>query len=62
MERPAERRVPRRLIELHATPDPLGVRASCPAGGIRAAELFADEHGEATVFVATATAAARGRT
>jgi DNA-binding transcriptional MerR regulator len=43
------------LGELHATLDALGVRASGPAGGIYAGELFADEHGEATVFIPTAT-------
>jgi effector-binding domain-containing protein len=43
------------LGELHATLDALGVRASGPAGGIYAGELFADERGEATVFVPTAT-------
>jgi DNA-binding transcriptional MerR regulator len=42
------------LGELHATLDALGARASGPAGGIFAGELFADEHGEATVFVPTA--------
>ncbi|HEY1821055.1 MAG TPA: MerR family transcriptional regulator [Trebonia sp.] len=42
------------LGELHATLDALGVRASGPAGGIYAGELFADERGEATVFVPTA--------
>jgi effector-binding domain-containing protein len=31
------------------------VRASGPAGGIFAGELFTDERGEATVFVPTAT-------
>ena len=43
------------LGELHATLDALGVRASGPAGGTFARELFADERGEATVFVPTAT-------
>ena len=43
------------LGELHAMLDALGVRASGPAGGIYAGELFADERGEATVFVPTAT-------
>ena len=41
------------LGELHATLDALGVRASGPAGGTYAGELFADEHGEATVFIPT---------
>jgi DNA-binding transcriptional MerR regulator len=41
------------LGELHATLDALGVHASGPAGGIYAGELFADEHGEATVFIPT---------
>ena len=43
------------LGELHATLDALGVRPSGPAGGTYAGELFADERGEATVFVPTAT-------
>ena len=43
------------LGELHATLEARGVRASGPAGGIYAGELFADERGEATVFVPTAT-------
>jgi DNA-binding transcriptional MerR regulator len=43
------------LGELHATLDALGVRPSGPAGGIYAGELFADERGEATVFIPTAT-------
>ena len=43
------------LGELHATLDARGVRASGPAGGIFAGELFTDERGEATVFVPTAT-------
>jgi len=43
------------LGELHATLDALGVRASGPTGGIYAGELFADERGEASVFVPTAT-------
>jgi DNA-binding transcriptional MerR regulator/effector-binding domain-containing protein len=42
------------LGELHATLDARGVLASGPAGGIYAAELFADERGEATVFLPTA--------
>ena len=43
------------LGELHAMLDARGVRPSGPAGGIYAGELFADERGEATVFVPTAT-------
>jgi DNA-binding transcriptional MerR regulator len=43
------------LGELHATLEALGVPASGPAGGIYAGELFADEHGEVTVFIQTAT-------
>jgi DNA-binding transcriptional MerR regulator len=43
------------LGELHATLDALGVRASGPAGGIYAGELFAHGRGEATVFGPTAT-------
>ena len=43
------------LGELHATLDARGMRASGPAGGIFAGELFTDERGEATVFVPTAT-------
>jgi DNA-binding transcriptional MerR regulator len=43
------------LGELHATLDALGVRPSGPAGGIYAGELFADERGQATVFIPTAT-------
>jgi DNA-binding transcriptional MerR regulator len=43
------------LGELHATLEALGVPASGPAGGIFAGELFADERGEATVFIPTAT-------
>jgi DNA-binding transcriptional MerR regulator len=42
------------LGELRATLDARGVRASGPAGGIYATELFADERGEATVFLPTA--------
>jgi DNA-binding transcriptional MerR regulator/effector-binding domain-containing protein len=42
------------LGELHATLDARGVPASGPAGGIYATELFADERGEATVFLPTA--------
>jgi DNA-binding transcriptional MerR regulator/effector-binding domain-containing protein len=42
------------LGELHATLEARGVPASGPAGGIYAAELFADERGEATVFLPTA--------
>ena len=43
------------LGELNAMLDARGVRPSGPAGGIYAGELFADERGEATVFVPTAT-------
>jgi len=43
------------LGELHAMLDARGVRPPGPAGGIYAGELFADERGEATVFVPTAT-------
>lgn len=43
------------LGELHATLDARGIPASGPAGGIYASELFADERGQATVFVPTAT-------
>jgi effector-binding domain-containing protein len=43
------------LGELYATLDALGMPASGPAGGIYASELFADERGQATVFVPTAT-------
>jgi DNA-binding transcriptional MerR regulator len=43
------------LGELHATLDARGIRPSGPAGGIYAGELFADERGEATVFVPTVT-------
>ena len=43
------------LGELHAVLDARGIRAVGPAGGIYAGELFADERGEATVFVPTAT-------
>jgi DNA-binding transcriptional MerR regulator len=43
------------LGELHATLDARGVRPSGPAGGTFAGELFADEHGHATVFIPTAT-------
>jgi DNA-binding transcriptional MerR regulator len=43
------------LGELHATLEGLGVPASGPAGGVFAGELFADERGEATVFIPTAT-------
>ena len=43
------------LGELHATLDARGVRPSGPAGGIFAGELWADERGEATLFVPTAT-------
>lgn len=43
------------LGELHATLDARGMRPTGPAGGLFAGELFADERGEATVFVPTAT-------
>jgi DNA-binding transcriptional MerR regulator len=43
------------LGELHATLDARGVRASGPAGGIYAGELFTDERGQSTVFVPTPT-------
>jgi len=43
------------LGELHATLDALGVRASGPAGGTYAGELFTDERGQATVFIPTPT-------
>jgi len=43
------------LGELHATLDARGVRPSGPTGGTFAGELFADERGQATVFVPTAT-------
>lgn len=42
------------LGELHATLDARGMRPSGPSGGIYAGELFADERGQATVFVPTA--------
>lgn len=42
------------LGELYASLDARGVAASGPAGGIYATELFAEERGEATVFVPTA--------
>ena len=42
------------LGELYATLDARGVAASGPAGGIYATALFAEERGEATVFVPTA--------
>jgi DNA-binding transcriptional MerR regulator len=41
------------LGELHATLEARGVRASGPAGGLFAGELFADECGQATVFIPT---------
>src|SRR5262249_8184248 len=41
------------LGELHATLEAMGVRASGPAGGLFAGELFADERGQATVFIPT---------
>jgi DNA-binding transcriptional MerR regulator len=43
------------LGELHATLEARGLRATGPAGGMFAGELFADERGEATVFVPTAS-------
>lgn len=43
------------LGELHATLDARGVRPSGPTGGTFAGELFADERGQATVFVPTGT-------
>jgi len=43
------------LAELQATLDVRGIHASGPAGGIYAGELFADEQGEATLFIPTAT-------
>jgi len=43
------------LGELYATLDACGVSAAGPAGGIYASELFSAEHGEATIFVPTAT-------
>jgi DNA-binding transcriptional MerR regulator/effector-binding domain-containing protein len=42
------------LGELYATLDARGVAASGPAGGIYATALFAEERGEATVFVPAA--------
>ena len=42
------------LGELYATLDARGVAAAGPAGGIYATALFAEERGEATVFVPTA--------
>ena len=41
------------LGELYATLEARGVPAAGPAGGIYATELFAEERGEATVFVPT---------
>ncbi|HUN35085.1 MAG TPA: MerR family transcriptional regulator [Trebonia sp.] len=43
------------LGELQATVEARGVRASGPAGGTFAGELFADERGEASVFIPTTT-------
>jgi DNA-binding transcriptional MerR regulator len=43
------------LAELRATLEARGMRVSGPAAGIFAGELFTDERGQATVFVATAT-------
>jgi DNA-binding transcriptional MerR regulator/effector-binding domain-containing protein len=42
------------LGELHATLEARGISPAGPAGGIYATALFADEKGEATVFVPTA--------
>jgi DNA-binding transcriptional MerR regulator len=42
------------LGELYATLDARGVPAAGPAGAVYATELFAEERGEATVFVPTA--------
>jgi effector-binding domain-containing protein len=39
------------LGELRATLTAQGVRADCPAGGMFADELFADEYGRATIFI-----------
>ena len=44
------------LAELHATIDAQGLHAAGPVGGMFAGELFSDEYGQATVFVATETA------
>jgi len=43
------------LGELHATLEALGVPASGPSGGTYAGGLFADERGQAMVFIPTAT-------
>ena len=43
------------LGELHATLEARGMRASGPAGGMYAGQLFADERGQATVFIPTAS-------
>jgi DNA-binding transcriptional MerR regulator len=43
------------LAELHATLDARGTRPAGPAGGIYAGEIWADEQGEATLFIPTAT-------
>ena len=43
------------LGELHAVLEARGVAASGPAGGVYSTGLFAEEKGEATVFVPTAT-------
>jgi DNA-binding transcriptional MerR regulator len=45
------------LGELHATLEARGVAPAGPPGGIYATELFAQENGEATVFVPTPTPA-----
>lgn len=42
------------LAELHATLDATKVRPTGPAGGMYAGELFADERGQATIFIPTA--------
>ena len=44
------------LGELHATLAAEGVATSGPAGGVFATEVFADERGEATIFVPAAAA------
>ena len=45
------------LGELHATLEARGISPAGPAGGVYATELFAEERGEATVFVPVATEA-----
>jgi DNA-binding transcriptional MerR regulator len=47
------------LGELQATLEARGVPTTGPSGGMFAGELFADERGEATVFIPTATEAPR---